>query len=66
MENDKRLIAVKMAIIKKGYTNKDVAKMIDVTEQTISNWINGRNVDNIIKFNKLCKILDLSIDDIIE
>lgn len=54
---------IKIKIIEKGYTNKEIANMLNLSEQTISNWINGK-LGNIEKFIELCKILDIEIKEL--
>lgn len=54
---------IKMKIIEKGYSNKEIAKILEVREETISRWINGK-IGNISKFIELCKILDIDIRDL--
>lgn len=56
---------IKIAIIKKGYSQKEIAERIKMSEATLSRWINGK-LGNIDKFIELCYILDLNIDDFIE
>lgn len=53
---------IKMKIIEKGYTNREIANKLNIHEQTISNWINGK-MGNIEKFIELCKILDIDINE---
>lgn len=55
---------IKSRIYKKGYNIKEVANKINIHEQTISNWINGRNITNIKKFLELMEFLDLEIKNI--
>lgn len=55
---------IKARIYEKGYKYKDVANKLKINEQTISNWINNRNLSNIIKFIELLNLLDLDIKDI--
>ena len=57
---------IKSRIYEKGYNIKEVANKINIHKQTISNWINGRNITNIKKFLELLYILDLNIKDLIE
>ena len=53
---------IKLKIIEKGYTNREIANKLNIHEQTISNWINGK-MGNIEKFIELCKILDIDINE---
>lgn len=57
---------IKSKIYKKGYTINQIANKININNQTLSNWINNRNITNITKFLELLHILDIEINDIIE
>lgn len=59
---DTSIIKAKIAL--KKMTTKEVAEKIDVNEQTISNWINGKNISNIDKFLRLLKFLEIEINEI--
>lgn len=54
---------IKMKIIEKGYSQKEIAKKLNITEETLSRWINGK-LGNIEKFIELCKILDIEIKEL--
>lgn len=56
---------IKIQIIKKGLTQKEIAEKLNISEATLSRWINGK-LGNIDKFIKLCYILELKISDFIE
>jgi len=55
---------IKSRIYEKGYNIKEVTNKINIHEQTINNWINGRNITNIKKFLELMEFLDLEIKNI--
>ena len=55
---------IKAKIYEKGYTIKEVAKKLNIHEQTLSNYINGKNLENINKFLELLNFLELEIKDI--
>ena len=57
---------LKLKIIEKGYTNREIAQRLNINEQTLSNWCNNRNINNIYKFYELCKELDIDIKEIFE
>lgn len=54
---------IKIKIIENGYTQKEIADKIGVTQVTLSKWINGK-IGNIEKFIELCEILNINIKDI--
>lgn len=47
---------------KKGYTQQQLADMVGVTEQTISNAENGGKAMRPENIAKICKALDISAD----
>lgn len=55
---------IKIKIVQKGYTNKEIAKITGMNEQTLSNWINGKNIKQINQFIKLCKFLNIKIEEL--
>lgn len=55
---------IKGKIYEKGYNIKEISSIIGVHEQTLSNWLNYRNIDNINKFIKLLYLLELDPKDI--
>ena len=57
---------IKSKIYEKGYTINEVANKLNINNQTLSNWINNRNITNITKFLELLHILDININDIIK
>jgi transcriptional regulator with XRE-family HTH domain len=55
---------IKAKIYEKGYTVKEVAKILDINEITITNWIHGRNIKQIDKFLELLILLDIETKEI--
>lgn len=52
---------IKIKMIEKNITQKEIAKKLNINEQTISNWINGKNLENIKKFLTLLQELEIDI-----
>lgn len=52
---------IKIKMIEKNISQKEIAKKLNINEQTISNWINGKNLENIKKFLTLIKELEIDI-----
>ena len=50
----------------KGFSQEQLADKINVTRQTISNWELGETYPNPEQLKLLSKLLDISIDDLIE
>lgn len=55
---------IKAKIIMENKTIKEVAEETELNEQTISNWINNRNVENINSFICLLKHLNIELKEI--
>lgn len=49
----------------KNMTQSDLAEKLGVTDKSISNWENGRNMPDLSLFKPLCDELDISINDLI-
>ena len=50
------------AIKYSGYTQKQIAEMLNISEGNITNWKNGDNYPSIETLIELCKLLDESAD----
>ena len=50
----------------KGYSQEDLAEKLDVTRQTISNWELGSTQPNPEQLKGLSKILNVSIDELLD
>ena len=59
MKNNLNLI-IKNKGIKKVY----IAKQLGVTNQTISNWLSGYSMPNLIMAKRLSEMLGVTIEDI--
>ena len=55
---------LKLIIIERELTIKKLANDLGVSPQTISNWCNDKNLDNIHTFYKMCKKLNVDIRDV--
>jgi transcriptional regulator with XRE-family HTH domain len=50
-----------------GLTQKELSKLVGVTENTIANWEKGRSgIDWIEKLIRLCKVLDCNLESLID
>ena len=52
--------------LNKGYTQEDLASKLNVTRQSVSKWEQGINEPDIDTIKRLCKILDCTIEDLID
>ncbi len=50
---------------KKKMTQNELAEKLGVTDKSVSNWENGRNMPDLSLFKPLCELLDITINDLI-
>lgn len=57
---------IKVAIVQQGLTQEKLAKQMGVNQSTVSSWI--RDIDRISVGNlkRLCRILNISLTDVLE
>ncbi len=48
---------------KKNMTQQQLAEILGVSDRTVGNWENGRNMPDLSLFKPLCKELDISLND---
>ena len=63
MEIEKRL---KDARVKAGLTQEQVAEIVMVSRQTISNWENGKSLPDIISIMNLSDLYQISLDELLK
>ena len=49
----------------KKITQCEMAEKLGVTDKSVSNWENGRNMPDLSLFEPLCELLDISINELI-
>lgn len=49
---------------RKKLTQLELAEKLGVTDRTISNWENGKNMPDLSLFKPLCDILDITINEL--
>lgn len=57
---------LKLKIYENNLTIKEISKKFNISEQTITNWINKRNVNSIITFLKITQFLKFKTEDYIK
>lgn len=62
METQKFSERIAESIKSSGYTQKEIAKMLNISESNITNWKKGDNLPSIDILYKLCVILHESAD----
>ena len=50
---------------KKNMTQSELAEKLGVTDRSVGNWENGRNMPDLSLFKPLCEILVISINDLL-
>ena len=48
----------------KNMTQQDLAEKLGVSDRTVGNWENGRNMPDLSLFKPLCKELEISLNDL--
>lgn len=51
---------------RKGYTQKEIAKMLNIAQTTYSGYENGRRQINMQLLKKISEIYEISIDQLLE
>ena len=49
----------------KKLTQSELAEKLGVTDKSVSNWENGRNMPDLSLFKSLCEVLEISINELI-
>ena len=49
----------------KNLTQSQLAEKLNVTDRSISNWENGKNMPDLSLFKPLCEILDVTINELL-
>ncbi len=49
----------------KKFTQSEVAEKLGVTDRSVSNWENGKNMPDLSLLKPLCEILDISINELL-
>lgn len=57
---------IKTARTVKGYTQEEMADMLQVTRQSVSNWENNRSYPDIASMIKLSEICNVSLDELLK
>lgn len=53
------------AIKQSGFTQRSIAEKLNIKQQTVQQYVSGRAMPALDTFANLCKILDVSADDIL-
>lgn len=58
-------LTLKAARVNAGMTQADIAQLVGVTKQTVSNWECGYNAPTAYKLKCLCNLYGVKMDDVI-
>ena len=50
---------------KQNLTQSELAEQLGVTDRSISNWENGKNMPDLSLFKPLCELLDITINELL-
>lgn len=57
-------ITLKAARVNAGFNQKEAAKLLNVTNQTLVNWENGKSQPTAGKIDELCRLYDIAYDNL--
>lgn len=66
MDNKKIGAFIKRRRIEKGLTQQELGELVGVSFKSVSKWECGNSIPNISILRKLCEVLDVSIDELLE
>ena len=49
-----------------GYTQGDLAQILNVSHQAVSRWENGDNLPDVMKLSELSKLYNISMEEILQ
>lgn len=49
----------------KKMTQQDLADKLNVTDRAVSHWENGRSIPDVSLYKKICEVLDISLEELI-
>jgi transcriptional regulator with XRE-family HTH domain len=57
-------ITLEAARVNAGYTQKESAKLLRISNKTLQNWESGRSFPDADKIAKICELYDIPYDNI--
>ena len=66
MDNDRFARTIKNARLKKGYTQSQLAELLNVSNKTISKWETGRGYPDITLLAKITSVLKLDYEELLQ
>ena len=62
---DERINKIKEVLVRKGINQKDLAEKLNKNEHTISNWCINKSQPHLKALQRIAKILDVDICDLL-
>ena len=60
------MLALRKYRTKKGYTQKQIAEILEVVPSCVAQWESGARRPNIVMLKKLAEVLECTTDDLLE
>lgn len=57
-------ITLEAARVNAGYTQKEAAKLLHISNKTLQNWESGKSYPNADKIAEICELYGISYDNI--
>lgn len=58
-------LTLKAARVNAGYSQKEAAKLLGISNVTLCNWENGTSFPNAQQIDKICELYGVSYDNLI-
>ena len=62
--SDLGLRPIQLALLRRRWTQRDLARECDVSEETVSRWCNGHHQPLLRHAYRLADLLDLTLDEV--
>lgn len=66
MDNKKTGLKIRVARIKAGFSQSDLAARLNVKQATVSLWEQGRNLPKVSNMVRLSELLDIPVDELLK
>ena len=57
---------IQIARLKKGFTQEELGALLEVNGKSVSKWERGVTVSSLDHLYKICKILEISLDELLD
>lgn len=69
MSKEKREVLgqrIQIARLKKGFTQEELGALLEINGKSVSKWERGVAVPSLDHLYKICKILEISLDELLD